>query len=413
MVPHARARPARGPREGRRATLPAVTSRSEVPSSFRSSSVRPGPLALIRLGITETLSRRRLIAYLVRADLKKSGADTLLGNLWWILDPLLQMLIYWLLVGVILGRGSVRGLPAVHLRGDPALEVVRLHGQGRCQRGDQPGAADQADLLPQARPARSRPRVSGVVNFAFGLIPLFALMLLVYPHRLSRVAPADPGHRRASSCCSRPGSRSLVSAVNVFYRDVGNLSRHLMRFWFYLSPTLYGMDTVGDDRRASTRRSGRRHGLVHAQPVTYILTAYRDVIYYGRAPDWASLLAIAGVSIVILALAILFFKRVEPSVREGPVSQPGRDGRAGGDRGREPRRPVQPAPDQEETVKTSVDPAGPARAATHPSGRCATCRSSSATGESLGVIGPNGAGKSTLLQVLAGILTPVGGRRRR
>ena len=62
--------------KGHRATLPAVTARSEVPSSFRSSSVRPGPLALIRLGITETLSRRRLIAYLVRADLKKSAART-------------------------------------------------------------------------------------------------------------------------------------------------------------------------------------------------------------------------------------------------------------------------------------------------------------------------------------------------
>ena len=33
-------------------------------------------------------------------------------------------------------------------------------------------------------------------------------------------------------------------------------------------------------------------------------------------------------------------------------------------------------------------------------------------GESLGVIGPNGAGKSTLLLVLAGIITPVGGRGR-
>ena len=30
-----------------------------------------------------------------------------------------------------------------------------------------------------------------------------------------------------------------LSAANVFYRDIGNLSRHLLRFWFYLSPTLY------------------------------------------------------------------------------------------------------------------------------------------------------------------------------
>ena len=44
---------------------------SEVPSTFRSSAIRPGPIALIRLGIKELLARRRLIRYLVQADLKR------------------------------------------------------------------------------------------------------------------------------------------------------------------------------------------------------------------------------------------------------------------------------------------------------------------------------------------------------
>ena len=63
------------------------------------------------IGIREVLSRRRLIAYLVRADLKKTGADTLLGNVWWVVDPLLQMLIYSVLVALILdapGRRTTR-----------------------------------------------------------------------------------------------------------------------------------------------------------------------------------------------------------------------------------------------------------------------------------------------------------------
>jgi len=74
---------------------------SEVPASFRSSAIQPGAVGLIRDGIAETLSRRRLISYLVRADVKKKGADTLLGNVWWVVDPLLQMLVYVILVSVI------------------------------------------------------------------------------------------------------------------------------------------------------------------------------------------------------------------------------------------------------------------------------------------------------------------------
>src|SRR5207244_9480260 len=61
--------------------------------AFRSSARRPGPLGLILEGWTDIWSRRRLIGYLARADLKKKGADTLFGNLWWIIDPLLQMLV--------------------------------------------------------------------------------------------------------------------------------------------------------------------------------------------------------------------------------------------------------------------------------------------------------------------------------
>ena len=35
-----------------------------------------------------------------------------------------------------------------------------------------------------------------------------------------------------------------LSALNVFYRDIGNLARHVLRLWFYLSPALYAEDQV-------------------------------------------------------------------------------------------------------------------------------------------------------------------------
>src|SRR5436189_1874167 len=61
----------------------------------------PAPLALLGQAIQETASRRRLIRYLVQADMKKRGSDTILGNLWWVLDPLLQMLVYVVFITII------------------------------------------------------------------------------------------------------------------------------------------------------------------------------------------------------------------------------------------------------------------------------------------------------------------------
>jgi ABC-type polysaccharide/polyol phosphate export permease len=99
-----------------------------------------------------------------------------------------------------------------------------------------------------------------------------------------------------------------AAALNVFYRDVGNIARHALRFWFYLSPALYSVDDV-----AKVAGGNRVIELWYKlNPFTYILGGYRDVIYYGKAPDWGGLAAVALASVVLLALAILMFKRVEP-----------------------------------------------------------------------------------------------------
>ena len=116
---------------------------------------RPGSIELIRQGLGEMWSRRRLARYLVRAELHKHGADTFLGNVWWILDPLLQMAVYVVLVSVIFRVRQGR-LPAVRLLGDPALEVVHVGGQRRDHRGHLARPDHQAGEVPEDRPAGRR-----------------------------------------------------------------------------------------------------------------------------------------------------------------------------------------------------------------------------------------------------------------
>jgi ABC-type polysaccharide/polyol phosphate export permease len=284
-----------------------VTARSEVPSSFRSSSIRPGPLALIRLGISETLSRRRLVAYLVRADLKKRGADTLLGNVWWVVDPLLQMLVYWLLVGVILQRGSKDDFPLFIF-----AAILPWKWFDSTVRDGIGAVISQERLIKQIYfPKLVLPfaaSVSGVVNFAFGLLPLFGMLFLLYAEHVSPWLLLIPVIAAVQLLFST-GFAILLSAVNVFYRDVGNLSRHLLRFWFYLSPALYGVDEVH-------KLAGKNELMdlwFTLNPWTYLLNAYRAVIYYGEAPAWSGLVAISLGSLVLVAISIWVFKRLEPN----------------------------------------------------------------------------------------------------
>ena len=295
----------RDPRLRPRATLRAVTARSEAPASFRSSSVRPGALELIQIGARDVLSRRRLIAYLVRADLKKRGSDTLLGNVWWVLDPLLQMLVYVVLVGVILQRGGPDFPLFILCAVLPWKWFQATVGEGLSSVVGMERLIKQINFPKLVLPVSAV--MAGVVSFAFGLVPLFVITLLVYPHHATPWMLLIPVVAFVQLLFSLAVATTL-SAVNVFYRDVGNLARHLLRFWFYLSPALYGMDLVA--------KMAEKYPAVNTwfaiNPWTTLFNGYRDLVYEGRPPDWTGLLVLGLVSLLFLALATWLFKRVEP-----------------------------------------------------------------------------------------------------
>ena len=54
---------------------------------------------------------RYALAALIRVEIKTSVATTRIGILWWIIDPLLMMLIYYFVISVVFERGG----PNYHL----------------------------------------------------------------------------------------------------------------------------------------------------------------------------------------------------------------------------------------------------------------------------------------------------------
>ena len=279
---------------------------TESPATFRSSAVRPGPIGLIRLGITELLSRRRLIRYLVQADLKKKGSDTLLGNIWWVVDPLLQMLVYVILVSIIFARPQK----------DYALFVfcaILPWKWFTSSIGDGTGAVITMERLIKqiAFPKLVLPVAAvfaGIANFFFGMVPLAAMMLLFYRDHLSLWLLLIPVIALVQLLMTLPLT-IVLSAANVFYRDIGNLTGHVLRLAFYVSPGIFSVDQLlnAADKLPILRV------LVYLNPWTALFTSYRDVIYDARAPSWDGLLIVSLVSIVLIGVAIYVFKRLEPT----------------------------------------------------------------------------------------------------
>jgi lipopolysaccharide transport system permease protein len=291
------------------------TARGAAPT-YSSSAVRPGPIGLVREAVGELRSRRQLVRYLVQADLKKKGADSLLGNLWWFLDPLLQMLVYVVLVAVIFQRKQEAYPLFIFAAILPWKWFTSSVGDAITSVSSQDRLIKQVHfpkiVLPTAALA------VGIANFAFGLIPLLALMLLFYPEKVSVYLLLVPVIGVVQLVFTA-ALGFVVATVNVFYRDVGNISRHVLRLWFYLSPALYGPVTMA----GLAEKHPELYTLMQLNPFYTLFTAYRTVIYGTEtvdglslppsAPDWTALGIWLLVSLVLLFVTTIFFKRIEPT----------------------------------------------------------------------------------------------------
>jgi ABC-type polysaccharide/polyol phosphate export permease len=289
-----------------------MSATSEAPAAFRHAAARPGPLALLGEAIDEIRSRRRLVRYLVQADIHKMGADTFLGNFWWVIDPLLQMVVYVVFVSLILSN-KTPDYPLFILSAILPWKWFTSTITDASQ-----SVVSQGPLIRQIQfPKLVLPvatTTASVVGFAFGLVPLAAIMLL-YPHRISPFLLFVPVIGVVQYVFGL-GLALIVGAVNVFFRDLGNVLRHALRLWFYLSPGLYSLSVL--DSSDVFRASPVLRTIAHLNPFAVLFEAYRAVIY-GKpnapphAPDLQSLVILLVVSVVLLALGTIVFKRLEPT----------------------------------------------------------------------------------------------------
>lgn len=268
--------------------------------------VRPGPLDTLTGTAREVWSRRRLITYLVRADLKKRGADTVLGNLWWVIDPLLTMLVYVVLISIILRVEReayplfifTAILPWKWFSSSIADAVTCITTRDRIIKQ----VNFPKIVLPMAV------SVGGVANFVFGLVPLLGMLVLFYPTRITAWVLLLPVVALVQFLLTI-GIAVLASALTVFFRDIGNVATHALRIWFYLSPALYGAEqvtqAVGEGSILST--------IYRLNPFVALFESYRNLIYAGAPPVWDLLALVLVESVVLLVVAVLVFRRMEPS----------------------------------------------------------------------------------------------------
>jgi ABC-type polysaccharide/polyol phosphate export permease len=226
------------------------------------------------------LSRRDLIRELTLSELRSRTAESRIGWVWWLVDPLIMMLIYWAIVVGVFGRGT-------HYAPYPVFVLCALL----------PWKHLQSALTDASRLLRNNEGVIKAIPFPTMVLPL-ANVLAGFNYFLAGLAvllaaalafgrPLGWGLLQAPALMAAQlllvASLSLVATCfGALIRDLSGFLTHVTRVGFYACPTLYGVDLVRE--RAAALEAPWREWLptlYMLNPFAILIEGYRQAIFYG------------------------------------------------------------------------------------------------------------------------------------
>ena len=253
----------------------------------------------LSIDLKELWRYRELIFFLTWRDIKVRYKQAVLGIAWAILQPLLTMLIFTLIFGILLKTPS-QGLP-YPLFALSALLPWQLFASA-LQRSSI-SLVGNANLITKIYfPRLAIPLASvfaALVDFGVSFIVLLGVMafyqfwpgwnflwlpLIVLLALLTALAVG-----------------LWLSALNVQYRDVEHMVPFIIQVWMYASPIVYPIETIPE---------GTWRLLYGLNPMVGVIQGFRWALLGTTPPDFTMLISV-GVVLILLISGLFYFRRME------------------------------------------------------------------------------------------------------
>jgi lipopolysaccharide transport system permease protein len=250
-------------------------------------------------------SHRELLLTLLRRELRARYKSSVFGVLWSFLQPMLMMIVYWLVFSVLLrATGGIHNYPQFVLtglaiwtffQGGVVYGTVSLVANGELMkkvwfpRPVIPTAVVLAQVTTSLVmfavivPANLVTLPSTVRTCLLAIPMLFGLLLLVL------------------------GMAWAFATLNVFYRDIEHLLTVLFLPWFFLTPVFYSLESIP----AATNNESVVTILRYANPVTPYVEGIRGVLWNGVVVGPAELIYMGVVGPAAAALGLWVIRHYE------------------------------------------------------------------------------------------------------
>ncbi|MFM1967468.1 MAG: hypothetical protein RL590_325 [Actinomycetota bacterium] len=221
-------------------------------------------------------SRRTFISEYSKSELREQHFDSVFGQLWLVLNPLLLSGVYFILI-VIIG-GSTDSARYVHLTATLFLFYLIANS---LTGGVKSITAGQRLILNTAFPRVMLP-ISAVVIAIFKFIPTLIVFLVIKAVVGSKFSIemlwAIPV--LMISVFLALGLAITISCINVYFRDIASFLPYLTRTLLYLSPILYEVSALDPNLKA----------LEVVNPLFPILDSWSRALVHGEVPQTSSML---------------------------------------------------------------------------------------------------------------------------
>ncbi len=98
----------------------------------------------------------------------------------------------------------------------------------------------------------------------------------------------------------------VLSAINVYVRDIEYLVAFLLNLLFYATPILY----------TASMFPSKVRWVLYLNPMSTIVDAYRNIFYYKVMPNLPSLALVGILSFIILIIGYIIFRKLEKGFAE-------------------------------------------------------------------------------------------------
>ncbi len=254
------------------------------------------------------VDNQRLMRSLVRRDILGRYRGSFGGWFWTVLNPLLLMLTYFFVFGVVLkarfGTDTSKSAFALYFLAGmlPWLAISEALGRAPVN------MLEHRTFIKKLRfPVEILPlnlTLAGLVSECFGLV-IFLLGLLAARHSVPATVLWLP-LLIVPQVLFTAGLCWLLAALGAFLRDLAQINGFLLTIWFFLTPICYSEAAMPTEAR----------WLLTKNPVYVLVEGYRSIFLRNSPPQWAPLWKLWIVSAALFLIGHAFFHKIRKSLAD-------------------------------------------------------------------------------------------------